>query len=84
MSGLTCPHCEKKIDLFKKGGGEKTAQEMDVPFLGRVPIDPNIVHSSDTGKPFILENPDSEASKSLISIIDKIIDFSNKRADRTM
>ncbi len=81
MSGLTCPHCGKKIDLFKKGGGEKTAQEMGVPFLGRVPIDPDIVQSSDTGKPFILENPDSEASKSFMSIVNKIIDFSNKRTD---
>ena len=40
MSGLICPHCGKEIDLFKMGGGEKAAHEMGVPFLGRIPIDP--------------------------------------------
>lgn len=78
MSGLICPYCGKKIDLFKEGGGEKTAKEMGVPFLGRVPIDPNIVQASDTGKPFILESPDSEASKAFMAIVDEIIASSSK------
>ena len=78
MSGLTCPHCGKNIDLFKVGGGERIAKEMGVPFLGRVPIDPNIVDSSDTGKPFILENPNSDASKAFMEIVDKIIASSSK------
>jgi MinD-like ATPase involved in chromosome partitioning or flagellar assembly len=78
MSGLTCPHCGKNIDLFKVGGGERIAKEMGVPFLGRVPIDPNIVDSSDTGKPFILANPDSDASKAFMEIVDKIIASSSK------
>ncbi len=73
MSGLMCPHCGKKINLFKEGGGEKTAKQMGVPFLGRVPIDPEIVIASDTGKPFILENPESEASKAFMKIVDKIL-----------
>ena len=76
MSGFICPHCGKKIDLFKEGGGEKTAKEMGIPFLGRVPIDPNIVQASDTGKPFILENPESEASKAFMGVVDKIMDSS--------
>jgi Mrp family chromosome partitioning ATPase len=73
MSGMDCPHCGKHIDLFKEGGGEKTAKEMGVPFLGRVPIEPHIVESGDTGKPFIIENPDSEASKAFRAIVDKIL-----------
>ncbi|TES94525.1 MAG: ATP-binding protein [Candidatus Cloacimonadota bacterium] len=73
MSGLICPHCGKKIALFKEGGGERIAQEMGVPFLGRIPIDPDIVLASDTGKPFILENPKSEASKAFMRIVDKIL-----------
>ena len=40
MAGLICPHCGKEIDLFKVGGGEKAANEMGVPFLGKAPIDP--------------------------------------------
>lgn len=54
MSGLTCPHCGKQISLFKKGGGEKAARELNVPFLGRLPLDPDIVTSGDKGKPFVI------------------------------
>lgn len=76
MSGMTCPHCGNHIDLFKEGGGEKTAEEMGVPFLGRVPIEPHIVQSGDSGKPFIVENPDSEASKAFRRIVERILDSS--------
>jgi Mrp family chromosome partitioning ATPase len=51
MSGLTCPHCGERIDLFKTGGGAALAAEADVPFLGRIPIDPAIVTSGDEGRP---------------------------------
>lgn len=49
MSGLICPHCNKPIDLFKKGGGQSLAAEMNVPFLGCIPIDPDFVVSGDSG-----------------------------------
>jgi len=68
MSGLTCPHCGKNIDLFKSGGGEKAARELNIPFLGRIPLDPRIVETSDNGKPFIEIYPDSEAAK----VIEKV------------
>ncbi len=73
MSGLICPHCGKKIDLFKKGGGERAAQELGVPFLGRIPIDPRIVESGDNGQPFILNQPDSGAAHAFNDIVEKII-----------
>jgi Mrp family chromosome partitioning ATPase len=69
MSGLICPHCGKEIDLFGKGGGEKSAYELKVPFLGRIPIEPGIVKSGDLGKPFIFYNKDS----STVLILDKIV-----------
>jgi len=72
MSGLVCSHCGKKIDLFKVGGGEKAAIELGVPFLGRIPIDPAIVMSGDAGKPFLLEDPDSEAAKAFKHIVENI------------
>ena len=68
MSGLICPHCGAKIDIFKSGGGEKAAKELNVPFLGRIPFDPHIVETSDNGKSFIEAYPDSEAAK----ILDRI------------
>ena len=72
MSVLSCPHCGKEIDLFKKGGGEKIARELRIPFLGKIPIDPGIVDSGDIGQPFILNNPDSEAAKAFGEIVAKI------------
>lgn len=72
MSGLVCPHCGGRVDLFKEGGGQRVAEEMGVPFLGRVPIDPGIVVSGDAGKPFILSHPDSEASRAFQKIVEKI------------
>ncbi len=53
MSGLICPHCNTRIDLFKAGGGEKTAHEMDLAFLGKIPIIPDIVQACDNGIPSI-------------------------------
>ena len=73
MAGLICPHCGKEIDLFKKGGGEKAALEMGVPFLGRVPIDPSVVDSGDDGKPIVLSKRDSPAAKAFEEIVDKLI-----------
>jgi len=52
MSGFSCPHCGKDIELFKTGGGERAAKEMGVSFLGSLPIDPAIVESGDQGEPF--------------------------------
>jgi ATP-binding protein involved in chromosome partitioning len=63
MSGLECPFCKKSIDLFKIGGGEKAARELGVPFLGRVPIDPDVVAASDRGIPTVLLKPDSKVAR---------------------
>ena len=72
MSGFRCPHCGKEINLFKMGGGERAAKELEVPFLGRIPIDPVIVKDSDSGRPFILNHHDSEAEKVFNKIVDRI------------
>ena len=72
MSGLSCPHCGKEIPLFKKGGGEKLAKEMDLTFLGAIPIDPEIVKASDKGVLYVENFPDSPATKALKKIADKI------------
>ncbi|WP_019176627.1 Mrp/NBP35 family ATP-binding protein [Methanomassiliicoccus luminyensis] len=74
MAGLVCPHCNKEIDLFKIGGGEKAAKELDVPFLGRVPIDPDVVNTGDEGLPIVAANPDSPAAKAFNGIIDKVVE----------
>ena len=68
MSGFTCPHCQKNIDLFKKGGGEKAAREMLVPFLGNIPIDPEIVLCGDSGRS-VVGDPDHKESSDAFSHI---------------
>ena len=68
MSGLVCPHCHKEISLFKRGGGEKAARDMKVPFLGRIPIDPEMVTDCDRGMPFVMAHPNSEATKAFEEI----------------
>jgi Mrp family chromosome partitioning ATPase len=74
MSGMVCPHCGKRIDLFKEGGGYKAALEMGVPFLGKIPIDPQIVRSGDEGKPFVASQPESEAGRAFMNIVENIVE----------
>src|SRR5947209_2379954 len=69
MSGFVCPHCGKETAIFKVGGGEAAAKELGLPFLGRVPLDPRIVIGGDAGKPFVIEHPDSEATKAFRGIV---------------
>lgn len=73
MSGLVCPHCGKEIDLFKKGGGEKAAEELGIPFLGRVPIEPEVVEAGDKGIPIIISHPESASAKAFSKIVDEIV-----------
>jgi ATP-binding protein involved in chromosome partitioning len=73
MSGMVCPHCGEGIDLFKEGGGYKAALELGVPFLGKIPIDPQIVTSGDEGKPFVASQPESQAGKAFINIVENIM-----------
>jgi Mrp family chromosome partitioning ATPase len=49
MSGFNCPHCGETIDMFGIGGGEKTAADFGIPFLGRIPFEPKIVACGDSG-----------------------------------
>jgi len=74
MSGMTCPHCGESIDLFKIGGGEKAAKELGVPFLGRIPIDPRVVLSCDSGEPFVAEPDESLAKTAFTQVIQNLLE----------
>jgi len=78
MSGLVCPHCGKVVDVFKRGGGEKMAGEMGVPFLGRIPIEPLIVEASDNGKPFIYHYGKTLAAQAFAEAIKPILVMAGK------
>lgn len=81
MSGLVCPHCQGVIDVFKRGGGEAMAKEMGVPFLGRIPIDPQIVESSDKGTPFVYHNNGTEAAKAFLQAIAPLLNMEDKKME---
>ena len=74
MSGFSCPHCGEQIDIFKKGGGEEMSRQMDVPFLGGIPIEPGIVTGGDAGKPFSMEKEAATgAARAFDDIVEKLI-----------
>jgi ATP-binding protein involved in chromosome partitioning len=79
MSGFVCPHCGYKIDIFQSGGGEKMAKETGVPFLGSIPIDPQVSTDSDKGAPFVITHPDSAAAKAFVDIVKQVETYLESR-----
>jgi len=75
MSGFICPNCHEEVDIFKKGGGEKAAEELNVPFLGRVPFEPEFVEFGDKGTPFVSFRNRSKSAEIFIDIVAKIKEF---------
>jgi len=72
MSGFTCPHCGKTADIFKKGSSEKAAKEMGIPYLGSIPIDPQITDKGDLGSPFMADKKETPATKAFKAIVEKV------------
>ncbi len=73
MSGFICPHCGKPVDLFKRGGGQRLAEEMGIRFLGKIPVDPRIVDTGDRGKPLVGAYPESITAEAFDNLIRNII-----------
>jgi Mrp family chromosome partitioning ATPase len=76
MSGYACPHCGEPIDLFGSGGGEKTARETGIPFLGKIPFDQKVVACGDSGCAFQATYKDSPVTKAFNEIADKMASLS--------
>ena len=77
MTTMSCPHCDKDIDVFKKGGGQKLAEELVLPYLGSIPLDGEIVANSDSGQPVVLSRPDSVAAKAFMKLAENCHKFLN-------
>lgn len=82
MSGFQCPHCAKEIDLFGHGGARKTAELLDVPFLGALPLEAGLAALADEGKPFIQHMKDRPARAAMDAILARVIDFVEARQGR--
>jgi len=72
MSGFSCPHCGEVVDIFKSGGGMQMASQMNVPFLGRIPLDPAMVGSGDAGQPIVEHQAASPTAIAFAHIVAKI------------
>jgi Mrp family chromosome partitioning ATPase len=73
MSGLICPHCSGEVDLFGKGGGAKIAEEYQAPFLGSIPLDPEVRVAGDEGRPYILRHKESPTRESVERVMESLI-----------
>jgi Mrp family chromosome partitioning ATPase len=72
MSSLICPHCGGEIHLFRQGGGQKTANDMGIPFLGSLPFDLRVVAGGDLGAPLIEAPEASSFSRALWALLDQV------------
>jgi ATP-binding protein involved in chromosome partitioning len=72
MSGFSCPHCNEMINLFGSGGGEKTALQMGVPFLGKIPFDPRMVTCGDSGACYQDIHAESEVTKAFVRVAEEL------------
>ena len=72
MSGFVCPHCGETVDIFSSGGGEKTARDFDLPFLGRVPMDPQVVIAGDSGRPYLSSGEATPATEAFAKVVDAV------------
>jgi len=79
MSGFKCPYCKKTIEIFKSGGGLKASKDFNIPFLGKVPLDAQIVETGDSGEPFVVKNKDSDTTKAFFEIVKNIENIVNKK-----
>jgi ATP-binding protein involved in chromosome partitioning len=75
MSGFICPECGTEHPLFGSGGGEAAAKEMDVPFLGTIPIDPLLMAAEDAGKPYLNQEKSGPAAQAIRSLVDRVESF---------
>ena len=74
MRTFTCPHCGETTDIFRNGGGERMSQELGVPLLGALPIDPNVVACGDEGNPIVADQPKSVSAKMYVTIAQALIE----------
>jgi len=74
MSFFVCGHCGERTEIFSHGGGERAAEKLGVPFLGRIPIDPAIRAGGDSGMPIVVANPASPQAAAFREIAAKLVD----------
>ncbi|MFN0118365.1 MAG: Mrp/NBP35 family ATP-binding protein [Elusimicrobiota bacterium] len=72
MSGFSCPHCHEVSNIFSKNGAQKEAERLEIPFLGAIPIDPQVVMGGDDGKPVVISHAQSQSAKIFSNIAEQV------------
>jgi ATP-binding protein involved in chromosome partitioning len=72
MSFFICPNCSEKHRIFGTGGGQRLAEELDVPLLGEIPFFPAVLSGADRGEPIVVSEPDTPAAKALIDLAGRL------------
>jgi ATP-binding protein involved in chromosome partitioning len=83
MSHFTCPHCHQEIDIFSRGGAERTAHRFNVPFLGSVELIPAIREGGDSGKPVALAGPEDPQAAEFYAMAERLMKNANAAAATT-
>ncbi|HXM77981.1 MAG TPA: Mrp/NBP35 family ATP-binding protein [Thermoanaerobaculia bacterium] len=73
MSYYICPKCGNREEIFKHGGGERTAKQLRVPFLGEIPLDPKVAIGGDSGRPIVAAEPDSLVTAAYLAIAGAVL-----------
>jgi ATP-binding protein involved in chromosome partitioning len=73
MSYFVCGHCHERTEIFSTGGGERAAQKFEIPFLGRIPIDPAIREGGDKGTPIVSQDPSSPQAQAFLQIAKTLV-----------
>jgi ATP-binding protein involved in chromosome partitioning len=80
MSHFTCPHCHQEIDIFSKGGAERTAKQFNIPFLGSIELVPAIREGGDRGLPVTLAGSKSPQATEFFAIAEKLMERADAAA----
>jgi ATP-binding protein involved in chromosome partitioning len=80
MGTFVCPHCGESTDIFKSGGGRRTAELLKTPFLGTIPLDAEIVLGGDQGRPIVVSKPDGPHAKSFQAVARAVVEQAEKSA----
>jgi len=84
MGTFVCPHCGEETAIFKLGGGERTAHELETEFLGRIPLDPAIVEGGDAGVPIVVGAPDGPHAKAFRHVAESVVGAVERQGRRSM
>ena len=74
MSYFVCPHCGERTEIFRAGGGQRLADELNVPLLGQVPLQAHMADLADTGRPIVMAEPASPAARALTAVAQRVME----------